>query len=453
MSHNNTGQFLKSFPLLAMSYDKWRVPSGRKGTPFRRRVFAAIKQPLVIAAKRKRGISIMCSLKIRHCLVASLFMLSLLTCAAQKGINGEATYFPFEVPGALGTYPISVNNSMAVTGYYFVSPTTTRGFVRDAGGAITTFDVLGSLWTEPKSINDAGEITGFYEVVAGVPQSFIRYADGQIITFNPPCTALPLIHSASVSINASGEIVGNCAYLGAGASAVFTRSREGVFTGPIGSDRGAAYGAVATDINASGIVVGYSDSSGEDAGFGGPISIPVPADQEDCLQNVIPESINAEGTIAGWYWAYTSSNGCGTQITRGFVVSPDGVTTLFNPPGKLVTYPEEISLAVIPLFPRSISINQEGSITGSYTDTEGAQHGFVRNHYGTITKFDPPKGRQTTATSINDCGVIVGSYYYDWNAKTTQGFLRVPHLDQMKKDLPEPVSEAACGEPAPIASH
>jgi hypothetical protein len=163
----------------------------------------------------------MCSLKIRHCLVATLCMLGLLTCAAQEGINGEATYIAFEVPGALGTYPMSVNNSMAVTGYYYVSPAVARGFVRETDGAITTFDVLDGVWTEPKSINDAGEITGFYEVVAGVPQSFIRYAGGQIITFNPPCTAPgPCNLSAPVSINASGEIAGNYPFLAAG---VFSR--------------------------------------------------------------------------------------------------------------------------------------------------------------------------------------------------------------------------------------
>ena len=59
-------------------------------------------------------------------------------------------------------------------------------------------------------------------------------------------------------------------------------------------------------------------------------------------------------------------------------------------------------------------------------DVEGAQHGFVRNPYGTITSFDPPRGRQTTATSINDSGVITGSYFYDWNNQIAEGFLRVP---------------------------
>jgi hypothetical protein len=266
----------------------------------------------------------MCSLKIRHCLVATLCMLGLLTCAAQEGINGEATYIAFEVPGALGTYPMSVNNSMAVTGYYYVSPAVARGFVRETDGAITTFDVLDGVWTEPKSINDAGEITGFYEVVAGVPQSFIRYAGGQIITFNPPCTAPgPCNLSAPVSINASGEIAGNYPFLAAGASAGFTRSRAGVITGPSRPNLGAAYGEVFTDIDAGGFVVGFSEnSSGEEVGFEG-LSFPVAADQEKCVLDTIPESINAEGTIAGWYLTYTNS--CNTKITGGFVLSPDGL--------------------------------------------------------------------------------------------------------------------------------
>jgi hypothetical protein len=76
--------------------------------------------------------------------------------------------------------------------------------------------------------------------------------------------------------------------------------------------------------------------------------------------------------------------------------------------------------------PHRLSINQAGSITGSYLDADGAQHGFVRNPYGTITSFDPPRGGNTSATSINDSGVIAGSYYYDWNAQIAEGFLRIP---------------------------
>jgi hypothetical protein len=119
-------------------------------------------------------------------IAAALCVLGPLTCAAQGGgINGEATYISFSVPGALGTYPMSINASMAVTGYYYVSSTVARGFLRDADGTITTFNLGGAVWTEPEGINAAGNITGFYEK-AGLTQGFLRYADGRIITFSLP---------------------------------------------------------------------------------------------------------------------------------------------------------------------------------------------------------------------------------------------------------------------------
>jgi hypothetical protein len=101
----------------------------------------------------------------------ALCVFSPLLCAAQKAAaSGAVSYLSFEVPGALGTYPMSINNSMTVAGYYYVSSTVTGGFLRDATGTITTFSIRGGLWTEPESINDAGDVTGFYEVVAGTPQ-------------------------------------------------------------------------------------------------------------------------------------------------------------------------------------------------------------------------------------------------------------------------------------------
>jgi hypothetical protein len=372
----------------------------------------------------------MCSLRVRCCLVATLSMLGLLTCAAQEGINGEATYIPFSVPGALGTYPMSINASMTVTGYYYISSTTTGGFVREADGTITTFSVPGSLWTEPESINAAGDIVGFFELVAGVPHSFLRYADGHIVRFDPPCSAGPPCNlSVPVGINAFGEVVGNYPFLAAGAPAGFSRSRAGVFT-MIRSNLGADYGTVATGIDASGSVVGHwTNSSGEEVGFLShpdgfwePFAVPLAADQINCISATIPDSINAAGTIAGWYLTYTDS--CSTKITGGFVLSPDGVFTLFQPPGTLVTLP---SFDYTSTAPHWISIDQARDITGSYKDTDGAQHGFVRNSWGTITSFDPPRGGQTTPSSINDSGVIAGSYFYDWNTQIAQGFLRVPH--------------------------
>src|SRR6202453_3218162 len=140
---------------------------------------------------------------ISRLMLVALCVLGPLTCFAHGGnINGEATYISFSVQGALGTYPMSINASMEVTGYYYVSPTMARGFLREADGTITTFDAPGAVWTEPEGINAAGNITGFYELTAGVPQGFLRYADGRIVTFDPP-PAQPVmpLYAQPISIN------------------------------------------------------------------------------------------------------------------------------------------------------------------------------------------------------------------------------------------------------------
>jgi hypothetical protein len=374
-------------------------------------------------------------------MVAALYVLGSLTCVAHGGnINGEATYISFSVPGALGTYPMSINASMEVTGYYYVTPTVTRGFLREADGTITSFNVGGAIWTEPEGINAAGNITGFYELVAGTPRGFLRYADGHLITFDPPPSVegMPL-QSQPISISDFDDIAGTYLYawVDFGTTtyppqpAVFTRSRAGVFhTIPPQANFGPGFSSFwATAINGSGAVVGYftgdvpfeSGFVADPDGYFGQFFVP---GAYPCTQQTFPEGINAGGTVTGWSSTCTLE----TYILLGFVRSPDGQVTTFQPPGTILTSP---LTQVAPYFvsltaPRVLSIDQAGDITGSYTDSAGVQHGFVRNPYGTLTSFDPPEGKQTTATSINDGGAIAGFYQYNAGGGHPVGFIRVP---------------------------
>ncbi len=43
-----------------------------------------------------------------------------------------------------------------------------------------------------------------------------------------------------------------------------------------------------------------------------------------------------------------------------------------------------------------------------------------------MTTFDPPEGKQTTATSINDGGAIAGFCQYNASGGHPLGFIRVP---------------------------
>jgi hypothetical protein len=363
-------------------------------------------------------------------MVAALCLLGPLTCIAHGGdINGEATYISFSVPGALGTYPMSINASMTLTGYYSPTPTTARGFLRDAVGTITTFGVGGAVWTEPESINVAGDTAGFYQLPSGVPQGFLRYADGRIITFHPPPQVaysppqpVDPMEAQPIGINDFDDIAGN--YPVYSRFSVFIRSAGGVYNDDIQFDRA----TVATAINGSGAVVGYSrggEGPGVYSGFvlhpdgyRSVLTAPLPPQPEpQCVAYTFPDGINAAGTIAGWYY-----NSCNPE-SMGFVMSPDGVYTSFEAPGTLLAPP---SFDYMSTAPHWISIDQAGDVTGSYTDTAGVQHGFVRNPYGTITSFDPPEGEQTTATSINDGGAIAGFYQYKAGGGPLVGFIRVP---------------------------
>ncbi len=236
-------------------------------------------------------------------IAAGVCVLTSLICAAQGGgINGEATYTSFSVPGAQGTYPMSINASMTVTGYYFASPTVTRGFLRDVDGTITTFDVLGGVSTEPASINASGDITGFYELKAGIPQGFLRYSDGRIITFDPPPTGKNPGQAQPVSISDFDDIVGNYPFFTH--PAVFTRSAAGTYHADISFSRV----TFATAINASGSVVGYfNDGLGphnsgfvlHPDGYAAPVIVPAPPlPGEHCSAETFPDGINAAGTIA-----------------------------------------------------------------------------------------------------------------------------------------------------------
>jgi hypothetical protein len=147
-----------------------------------------------------------------------------------------------------------------------------------------------------------------------------------------------------------------------------------------------------------------------------------PAPQSCAADGTFPDGINAGGSIAGWY--VSSADDCVTPFTGGFVMSPNGVFSLFEPPGKLLTFPVG-GFGGSLLAPHSVSIDQAGDVTGSYTDAGGVEHGFVRNPYGTLTTFDPPEGNQTTATSIADGGLVTGYYEYKSGGPAV-GFIRIP---------------------------
>ena len=359
---------------------------------------------------------------ISRCVTAALCLLGPLTCVLHAAsINGEATFISFLVPGAIrGTYPLSINAAMTVTGYFIPSSAGPSAFVRAQDGTITVFGVPKASSTIPISINAAGTITGIYELTPYDSHCFLRYADGHIINCDPPAAqGESYVRVSAVSINDFGEIAGN--YVANNQTYFFTRTSGGVYKTQVSFATLTAPSA----INASGSVAGFAtDDNGSYIGFvvhpdgySVTFSVPLPPPTgPGCVAATIPDGINAAGAIAGWYY-----NRC-AQVNRGFVRSPEGVLTLWDSPGVIFG---ESPLAFGIFAPHWISIDAAGDITGSYIDMSGLEHGFVRNVYGTITGFDPPEGTYTNPTSINDSGMITGFYEYK-SGGLTVGFIRVP---------------------------
>jgi hypothetical protein len=97
---------------------------------------------------------------------------------------------------------------------------------------------------------------------------------------------------------------------------------------------------------------------------------------------------------------------------------------ILAPFGKGVKYIIPKTFAVqnsIATYPHGI--NAKGAITGEYSDSGGAIHGFVGSPKSGFTSFDVPGGSETDPSSINDGGDIPGNYT---SGGSIAGFIRTP---------------------------
>jgi hypothetical protein len=278
------------------------------------------------------------------------------------------TLIKFDVPGAgnganQGTIGAVVAGNGSVAGWYYDASSVAHGYLRSASGTFTKFDPAGSVGTLPNAMNSKLAIVGYYYDANNVYHGFARTPQGKLATIDDPEAG-----------TASGQ------------------------------------GTYAWSMNTSGEVTGYYiDSSNVYHGFmltpsGDFTTFDVPGAGTTQYQGTQPAStdgITDAGAIAGTYSDIDSES-------HGFLRTPDGTYTSFDPAGSFGTYVS--------------GINSSDTITGIYVDLNGS-HGFVRTVDGTITSFDVLIGTLGFSVgTINAAGAITG--WYDDSRLVTHGYLR-----------------------------
>jgi hypothetical protein len=120
--------------------------------------------------------------------------------------NGEITTFRIPgTPGGTQAVAVGINDLGDIGGsYYYFGPP--HGFVRTADGAITTFDAYSpDQYTEVLGINNKGQTAGYYTLSSSVTRGFVREASGTIKPIEPPGST----SSDAADINNNGYVVGS----------------------------------------------------------------------------------------------------------------------------------------------------------------------------------------------------------------------------------------------------
>jgi hypothetical protein len=320
--------------------------------------------------------------------------------------------------------------------------------------SVGTFDVQGAGTTPDTGqgtlglgINEFGVIAGLMRDENSVRHGFLRYPDGKIVVFDHPNAGTAAGQGTRVGgLNALGAVAGSVRD-STGLDTPFVYDPDGTFhTISIANFQGGDGNAINIWGTMAGNYLLSTDNNNPNVflHFHGFIRSPSgvitqfdpPGSQETDVPS--PASINDFGAVTGDYWVCSVDlSSCGVH---GFIRNANGRYTTFDVPGANPdgyagggTYPQ--------------GINNFGEVTGYYGDANVIYHGFVRRADGGITTFDMPTKCTNTSTPPEDCayegtfpssvnllGQVVGTYYGEDGI--SHGFLLDADGSMKKVDVP-----------------
>jgi hypothetical protein len=304
--------------------------------------------------------------------------------------------------------------------------------------------------TYATGISSKGEVVGnfFDACCAHISHGFIRSLDGTLTPVNwNPSFPFPGYPEGTFleGINSQGEAVGYYIRRNPDRGYVYhglIRSPQGVITTIDfqGAGTGNEQGTFLADINNSGTILGgYIDSFGERhfvllSKKGEVTRFEVPGSGGEGAYYVI-NTIGADrlNNAGETTGTFRDSDG----VRHGWVRSKQGMVTVIDAPGA-GTAADQGTI--------TNGINEEGSISGSTIDENNVQHGIIRDRNGNFTVFDAPgaaNGGGTSVSSLNASNTAVGNY---WDATgKSYGFVRTADGTFTSFDLSLPGSRRSYG--------
>jgi hypothetical protein len=329
-------------------------------------------------------------------LTLSILFLSLTALSS----NAQTTIF--SVPGAgtgdgQGTFPVSINSSGLVAGYYLDSSSMAHGFTYKSG-VITTFEAFGNAaFTYVSGMNESGTIVGWFQghssLSTGSLFGFVRSSSGAYTVIQGAIGNQDnQISTYPTAINSSGEVTGywtDNSSSGEMTTQAFVRSANGEITSF--EYPGAAVTA-AWAINDSGTVAGEFDGGGGftmDA-FGNFTDIFPPGDP----LSILPTAINSSGEVAGYI------QNTGSIPVEAFTYNP--ATQAYT----VIDVPK--ALAFTGMTEHAVAMNDSGELAGGVENSLGYFYGWTDNN-ATVREFSIcGDGEVTFATNLNNAGRLIG---------------------------------------------
>jgi probable HAF family extracellular repeat protein/YD repeat-containing protein len=292
-------------------------------------------------------------------------------------------YTSIQVPGATGeSLAGGLNNRGQIVGQYR-DARGEHGYLRDAQGKLTTIDIPGALATAPVKINDRGQIVGIYSTNAtntkdpdATIHGFVLHR-GKVTTIDYPGAA----STQAAGINNRGEVVGD--YFDAAGTAHGFRWYNGRFTR---IDVPGTFTGV-LDINDRGQIVGYhaDNVAGPFHGFvldrGKFMSFDAPG-----VRYTYASGIDNRGRIVG----FTGTDAAGTEL-HGFRVDKRGRGTF-----ESIDFPGAPSTI-------ATDINDSGRIVGFYENPDASTDAGPDRQATRVSSDPPMRGRALVCSRALIC--------------------------------------------------